>query len=112
MSWQDLNFSDEEMSEYVKEFKAKARFYLDEPVSQAVREMLEQQGYKVFTARDFSMTGRADEDHAALCWREGMILVSTGKDFLERRKLPDNRNPGVVVLAVGNDGADAAYRAA
>src|SRR2546426_9758400 len=71
MSWQPLNFSDKEVDEFVKDFKKKARFYLDEPVSSAVGEMLEAQGYKVLTARTLSMTGRSDEDHAALCWREG-----------------------------------------
>jgi len=111
MSWQPLNFSDKEVDEFVKDFKKKARFYLDEPVSSAVGEMLEAQGYKVLTARILSMTGRSDEDHAALCWREGMILVTTDRDFLDPKKLPDHCNPGVVVLDVG-DGGDAAYRAA
>ena len=46
MSWHDLNFSDKEMNEFVKDFKAKTRFYLDEPVSPVVGETLEGQGYK------------------------------------------------------------------
>jgi len=111
MSWRDLDFSDEEMNEFAKDFKAKTRFYLDEPIGPSVAEMLEAQGYKVATARAYSMTGRSDEDHAALCWREGMVLVTTDRDFLDPRKLPDHRNPGVVVLDAG-DAEDATYRAA
>jgi len=34
------NFSDKEMNEFVKDFKAKTRFHLDEPVSPVVGEAL------------------------------------------------------------------------
>ena len=111
MGWQDLNFSDEEMAGYVKNALEKARFYLDESISPAVRDALVEQGYKVITAQEASMVGRADEDHAALCWRRGLILVTADRDFLDPRKLPDNRNPGVVVLGPGQ-GGDAVCRAA
>src|SRR5262249_20782081 len=54
-----------------------------------------------------------DEDHAAFCWREEMILVTRDHDYLDQRRLPDHRNPGVVVLQVGtNYHEEAAIRAA
>jgi Domain of unknown function (DUF5615) len=111
VGWENLNFSADEMAGQVKSALQKARFYLDEPLGPEVRHELLRQGYKVITAQEVSMVGRADEDHAALCWRRGKILVTADRDFLDPKKLPDHRNPGVVVLGPGV-GGDAVKRAA
>ena len=44
------------------------------------------------------MTGRPDEDQAALCWREGRTLLTFDYDFFDAQKLPASRNPGVIIL--------------
>lgn len=58
-------------------------------------------GYKAKSFGDFGMGGRSDEDHAALCWREGMILVTKDHDFLDPSRFPEHRNPGIVVVEFG-----------
>jgi hypothetical protein len=44
------------------------------------------------------MGGRSDEDHAALCWREDRTLLTFDYDFIDPNKLPNSRNPGVVIF--------------
>lgn len=92
-------------------FKEKAVFYLDEPVGPVVAEILGLMGYKVRTAADCGMVGRDDADQAALCWRDGMILVTHDRDLLDDRTVPEHRHPGIVVLDTNNS-TTAAYRAA
>jgi len=99
MPWRPVTTaSQREIDAFVRDFQEKAVFYLDEPVGPAVAETLTAMGYKVRTAADCGMAGREDADHAALCWREGMILVAHDHDFLNDRLVPEHRNPGVVVL--------------
>jgi hypothetical protein len=111
MPWRPLGIPQEEVDAFVKHFKERARFYLDEDTHEAARYVLEAQGYKVKTARDAGMVRRDDEDHAALCWREGMILVTCDHDYLSPGRVPDHRNPGIVVLEVAARGEEAVIRA-
>lgn len=112
MPWRALDISDAEVEAFGRHFKERAVFYLDESVGPAVAEMLLKMGFKVRTADDYDLRGHGDADHAAMCWREGMILVSHDADFLREEVVPEHRNPGVVVLNVKDGGGDAAYRAA
>jgi predicted nuclease of predicted toxin-antitoxin system len=111
MPWRPLDIPQEEVDAFTRRFKEKAVFYLDEPVGPAVGEMLSGMGYKVRTAAEAGLAGHDDADHAALCWRDEMILVTHDRDFLNDSVVPQHRNPGIVVLDVA-DGATAAYRAA
>jgi predicted nuclease of predicted toxin-antitoxin system len=110
MAWKPLTYSQRELDAGLKRFREKAIFYLDESIGPAIAEILERLGYKVRTAANCGMLGHSDADHAALCWREGMILVTHDRDFLNDRVVPEHRNPGVVVLDV-DEGAAAAYHA-
>lgn len=113
MVWRPLDITDEQVEAFTKRFKNKAIFYLDESVGRAVAEILREAGYKVRTAAEYRLRGHDDTDHAALCWREKMILVTYDRDFLSERVVPHHRNPGVVVLDVNDSSVpDAAYRAA
>jgi hypothetical protein len=109
MPWRPISGAQREIDAFTNEFEEEAIFYLDEPLGPNVAEMLKAMGYKVRMAADCGMTGRDDADHAALCWRDGMILVTQDHDFLNTQVVPEHRNPGVVVL--DGDARDA-HRAA
>ncbi len=56
------------------------------------------------TPDELGLTGCSDEDHFAISYRNKRILLTHDEDFLDNRKFPQHRNPGVVVLpgASGN----------
>jgi hypothetical protein len=95
MPWRPIHAFQREVDEFVAQFRQKAVFYLDEPVAPAVAETLKAMGFRVRTAADCRVVGRDDADHAALCWREGMILVTHDHDFLTNQLVPEHHNPGV-----------------
>lgn len=112
MGWQPLHVGDDETATFARRFKRQAKFYLDESVSETVGDTLRQLRYKVKSYRDFSLSGHSDEDHFALCHREGMILVTHDRDFLDPTRFPDHRNPGVVVLETDSGSEEQLIRAA
>ena len=46
---------------------------------------------------------RADEDVLAYALRDDRVLLTHDRDYLDDRRFPEHRNPGVVILA-GGDG--------
>ena len=78
--------------------RRRSRPYLDESVPVSVQHLLAGAGYHIQTARQRHMGGRSDEDQAALCWREDRTLLTFDYDFLNPNKLPNSRNPGVIIL--------------
>jgi hypothetical protein len=76
----------------------RARFHLDETVGPLVKGILEREGFNVVTAAERGLLRRPDEDHFADCWRTERTLITHDWDFMDAAKLPDYRNPGVIVL--------------
>jgi predicted nuclease of predicted toxin-antitoxin system len=48
------------------------------------------------------LEGRPDEDVMAFAWDTQRVLLTHDRDFLDDRKFPANRNPGVIVLLGGS----------
>lgn len=107
MAWLPLDNRDK--SEIGPEFARKTRFLVDENLGQEVANVLQDLGYNVCYAKDVGLSGRSDEDVIAFAWREGRVLLTHDRDFLDGR-FPHHRNPGVVVLAGGDGDQDAMIR--
>ena len=60
--------------------------------------MFARRRYRFSTARQEGLIGHSDEDHAAICWKEGWTLLTLDFDFLDPERVPHHRNPGIVVL--------------
>src|SRR5690348_6416428 len=58
------------------------KFYLDEHVPRAVAEGLRRRGVDVLRAQEGGTLGVDDEQHVALAWREGRVIVTQDVDFL------------------------------
>jgi predicted nuclease of predicted toxin-antitoxin system len=100
MSWVPLENQDR--SEIGPELKRKTRFLIDESLGIEVANYLREKGYNVQFVGDVGLTGRSDEDVFSYAWRENRMLWTHDRDFLDDRRFPEHRNPGVVVLPGGS----------
>jgi uncharacterized protein DUF5615 len=78
--------------------RKKSHFLVDESAGHAVATVLREFGWNAVFGPDVGLQGRSDEDVFAYAWRENRILLTHDRDFLDDRRFPPHRNPGVVVL--------------
>ena len=90
-------------------FRHKTRFLVDEDVGIEVARFLRQRRYNVIFVGDVGLAGRDDTEVYAYAWRENRVLLTHDGDFLDDKKFPEHRNPGVIVLP-GGGGDQAALR--
>ena len=105
MPWKAIpRSSKQERSVFLRENKKRARFLVDESVDPAVADMLRQSGWNATHVGEVGLLGHPDENVLAHAQREDLILLTHDPDFLDDRKFPPHRNPGVIVLpgAQGN----------
>ena len=100
MPWQNIPIDQAELKSFDRYFYKEAKFYSDEDVEPVIIEILRDLGFKVQTAREVGLVVRDDTDHIAYAFRHDRILLTKDKDYLDDRKHPNHRNPGVVVLDI------------
>jgi predicted nuclease of predicted toxin-antitoxin system len=76
----------------------KTRFLVDESVDAEVVRWLRGHGWNADHVTEVGLGGRDDEDVLAFAYREDRILLTHDTDFLDDRRFPPQRNPGIVVL--------------
>ncbi len=77
------------------------RFYADADVPAQVVAYLRQRGHKCITAAEMGFERRDDAFHYAYAKRQRRILLTLDKDFLNLRKYPLQRHPGIIVVEPG-----------
>lgn len=82
--------------------RAKPRFYADENFPRQAVLVLRQMGAKVVTAEEASRIRHPDDNHAAYALKNGLILLTCDRDFLDNRRFPLIHSPAVFVFAFGN----------
>jgi predicted nuclease of predicted toxin-antitoxin system len=111
MAWVDVGTSVEQNPPSKKEAnevldylarRAKPRFYADENFPRQAVDLLRAMGGKVLTAQDANQTRHPDENHTAYALRNGLILLTCDRDFLNRRRFPLMHCPAIFVFAFGN----------
>ncbi len=87
--------------------KGKMRILVDESLGRGVADQLKYEGYNAVFGDDVGLKGKHDSTVAAYAWRENRMIWTHDADFLNDRVVPENSNPGVVVLpgAGGDQGA-------
>lgn len=89
----------------------KARFLVDESAGIGVAELLSHAGYNSLYVHQAGLTGHDDEDVIAFALKHDRVLLTHDAGFLNDRRFPPYRNPGVVVLP-GGSGDDRGLRSA
>ncbi len=103
MPWRLVEISDEEVREATKGLTGKkARFLVDHDVDAETAPFLKSKGWNVVTVREVGLDGRPDDDVFNFAHRDDRIILTHDTDFLNDRRFPEYRNPGIVVLPGGS----------
>jgi predicted nuclease of predicted toxin-antitoxin system len=86
--------------------KAKARFYADENFPERAVSLLRAMGAKVQTSYQAGLNGRSDQDQLAYALRDGLVLVTCDRDFLDERRYPLIHCPAIFVFDFGSGSAE------
>ena|SRR5258707_1362649 len=78
--------------------RAKPRFYTDENFPNQAVQVLRQMRAKVLTVQETRKTRHPDENHTAYALRNGLILLTCDRDFLDNRRFPLIHLPAVFVF--------------
>jgi predicted nuclease of predicted toxin-antitoxin system len=91
--------------------KQKFRLYFDENFPQDIIQVLKsdkkwQKKCKICSAYDKGFVNKDDKFHFEYCRKNALVLVTLDKDFMDDKKYPFSKIPGIVrVVAKRNDSA-------
>jgi predicted nuclease of predicted toxin-antitoxin system len=105
MPWRPIDVSLDTVNAFMKAFPKASRFIIDENLGPELAPVLRKLGYNATDSFTLKLNGHSDEDVFAAAWRERRILLTQDREFLDDRRFPAYRNPGVVVLPARNDTA-------
>lgn len=101
--WALLDNPPKKRLRYILEsIKGRAKFLVDESLGEGVARVMGELGRNVKFVPNVGLGGHSDEDVFAFAWRERRVLLTHDRDFLDDRRFPFNRNPGVIVLPGGH----------
>ena len=107
MPWEKVPLpSDREVAAFAREHIKKARLLVDESLGPEVAHVLRSAGWNTKYVADVGLEGHSDEDVLAFAHRDDRVLLSHDTDFLDDRRFPPHRNPGVVILPGGSGDED------
>ena len=99
MPWKRIENPDrEERRALERDFGGKIRILVDENLDPELVLVLDELGWKAESAAKAGLSGRSDEDIFGYAWRRKYLLLTSDKDFLDDRRFPPHRNPGVIIL--------------
>jgi uncharacterized protein with PIN domain len=101
MSWKALSETPpKELAEFTsyRRRAKRTRFLVDENLGPGVADLLRSWRYRATYAEEVGLNHKDDKDLAAWAWRNDHVLLTHDPDFLNDRRVPENRNPGIIVL--------------
>jgi predicted nuclease of predicted toxin-antitoxin system len=107
MSWMQPEYPSKreigDRKQFYHEHQGKARFLVDENMFNLTEE-LRRAGLKVKDVSEVGIQCHEDEAVFAFAKRENLILLTHDKGFLDDKRYPLHKNPGIIVLpgAEGN----------
>jgi hypothetical protein len=78
--------------------RAKVRFYADENFPFLATRILRHFGAEVVTVQELGLRHHPDENHAAYALRNGYMLMTCDRDYLDNRKFPLIHCPALAVF--------------
>jgi len=82
--------------------KAKPKFYADENFPIAAVQLVRSNGVHVLTSQEANLQGHPDENQAAFALRNGRILLTCDRDYLDEQRFPLIHCPVIVVCDFGS----------
>jgi len=82
--------------------RATARFYADENFPTKAVNLVREIGAKVRTNQEAGLNGHDDGDQFAYAQRNGFIVLTCDRDFLDERRYPIIHCPAIFVLDFGS----------
>lgn len=82
--------------------RATARFYADENFPTPAVQLLRKMGARVQANQEAGLSGHDDGDQIAYAWRNGLILLTCDRDYLDERRYPIIHCPAVFVFDFGS----------
>jgi predicted nuclease of predicted toxin-antitoxin system len=99
MPWERLYQPNKEQNrELQQELGGKAQFLVDENINEIVTDILRKKEWNAISVTEVNLAGHSDEDVLAYAWREDRILLTQDHNFLDDRRFPEHRNPGIIIL--------------
>ncbi len=98
MPWFKLEIDDREAAAFAREYVRKGRFLVDESLGIEAARVIRKLGWNAIYVGEAGLAGKADEAVYAFAWRDDRVLLTHDEDFLDDRRFPPHRNPGLVVL--------------
>jgi predicted nuclease of predicted toxin-antitoxin system len=106
LPWVPLEDSpDDEGDQILREISGKCHFLVDESLGVEVARFIREVGWKAVYVSQVGLAGHSDEDVFAYAFKRDYVLLTHDRDFLDDRRFPPHRNPGVIILpgAEGNE---------
>lgn len=106
MPWKPLYTpSEREITDFRRRHSDLVRLLVDENAGSEVARFLEESFNTKYVA-ELGLLGKSDEDVFAAAWNEQRVIITHDVDFLDNRRFPPNRNPGIIRIGPGADGKD------
>lgn len=99
MAWKPVPKStDADLADFVRREKRKAKLLVDESLGIGTTTFLRDLGWNAKDASEVGLCGHPDENLLSYAYKYDRILLTHDEDFLDDRKFPPHRNPGIIVL--------------
>ena len=92
----------EEVERILKQKKTHARFLADENFPGPAVALMRQLSFRVLTAAETGLIRHPEENYVSYALRNGMVLVTQDRDFLNREKFPLFHCCAIVVFDFGS----------
>src|SRR5438132_438714 len=102
MPWRAIPDPSKQELRELNRMRKKARFLVDENLGEEVAQVLRAEGFNSQFVSEAGLRRHDDTDVFAYALRTDRVLLTHDPDFLDDRKYPQNRNPGLVVLPGGS----------
>lgn len=100
MAWRPLRDAIEPATLVLR--RKRTRILVDESLGIGTAELLRELGYNAKFVGEVGLSGHSDEDILAFAWRDNRMVWTHDADFLDDRRFPEHRNPGVLILPGGS----------
>lgn len=82
--------------------KGKVSFYVDENFPTAATRLLKSMRARVTTVQEAKLRRHPDENHTAHALKNGFVLLTCDRDYLDERRFPLIHCPAIVVFNFGS----------